>query len=89
MLEDVDWLNATVSYDGSFVKGQSPSQRDGLTLEEERQFRYLGAHLVQRAGRLLKMPQSGIMTGQMLLQQFYCQQSVLQYPPLVLSIPRP
>jgi hypothetical protein len=80
LLEGVDWLNPLVDYDSFFVNGQSPSQKEDVGWEEETHYRYIGSHLVQRAGRLLKMPQSGIMTGQILLQQFYCQQSVKKLP---------
>lgn len=93
-LQTVKWTNTIVSYEDFFKTRGSPSQRDGLSLEAETQFRYMGCHLVQRAGRLLKMygaapgrclvrPQSGVMTGQIILQQFYCQQSLLKHPLLV------
>ncbi|PJF17514.1 hypothetical protein PSACC_02635 [Paramicrosporidium saccamoebae] len=78
--QGVDWLNPLVDYNAFFVAGQSPSQKEDMRWEEETRYRYIGSHLVQRAGRLLKMPQSGIMTGQILLQQFYCQQSVKKLP---------
>jgi hypothetical protein len=55
MLEEVDWLNPITDHTEFFVEGKTPSQRDGLLLVEELRFRYVGSHLVQRAGRLLKM----------------------------------
>lgn len=55
-LAGISWKNALVDFETFFAQGRSPSQREGgLELREELLFRYLGAHLIQRAGRLLKM----------------------------------
>lgn len=55
-LAGISWKNALVDFEKFFAQGGSPSQREGgLELSEELLFRYLGAHLIQRAGRLLKM----------------------------------
>lgn len=55
MLEQADWSNSIVGYDAFFKNGNSPSQLEGMSWEEESKYRYLGSHLIQRAGRLLKM----------------------------------
>lgn len=93
-LEGVDWINPIVNYHEFFLAGQSPSSKEGISLEEELQCRRITCHVVQRAGRLLKMydrflpysnifrPQAGIMTAQILVHQFYCQRSVRAFPPL-------
>lgn len=55
-LEGIKWENATVDYETFFVQGKgNPSRADDVSLEEELHRRYLGAHMIQRAGRLLKM----------------------------------
>ena len=61
----------------------SPSARCGLSWGDEEQFRFLGCHLIYRAGRLLKMPQSAVATGQVLLHQFFMGQSLLDHAILV------
>jgi len=53
-----DWKNALVGYEGFFDKGQSPSMRfkeEGYALGQELAHRWMGCHVIQRAGRLLKM----------------------------------
>ena len=53
-----DWKNALVDYEEFFGKRQSPSMRfkgGGCTLEQEVAHRWMGCHVIQRAGRLLKM----------------------------------
>lgn len=64
----------------------SPSSQAGLSWSDEEQFRFLGCHLIARAGRLLRMPQSAIATGQVLLHQFYMGQSLLDHAILVHSL---
>lgn len=99
------WKRELLSYEEVFLSGNihTPSKVEGQTLlSTELSYRFLGCHLIQRAGRLLKMysleahpsrshllslltvrPQTGITTGQILLQEFYCQCPLTKYPILV------
>lgn len=55
-LQGVQWTNPLVEYRAFFLQGNSPSQKEGgMTLERELECRFFGSHLIQRAGRLLKM----------------------------------
>ncbi len=68
--------NATVDYEAFFGAGGSPSGRAGMAPEEEARLRFGACHLIQQGGRLLRMPQSAMVTGQVLVHQFCCIESL-------------
>jgi hypothetical protein len=57
----------------------SPSRQDGIDAATETTLRHYGAELVQKAGILLGCPQAVMVTGQVLLQRFYCKKSLKEY----------
>ena len=57
----------------------SPSRRDGIDRETETSNRIFGAQLIQEAGILLKCRQAVMVTGQVLLQRFYCKKSLKDF----------
>jgi hypothetical protein len=85
-----DWMNVLIDYDevfGDNARGLTPSAKDDhIPIHMEKHHRYLGCHLIRRAGRLLRLPQSCIMTAQVLLQRFYCQVSLHQYALLEIAM---
>lgn len=60
------------------MRESTPSAKHGLSWKTEEQLRFLGSFLIGDAGSLLKMPQAGILTAQILYQQFWCQQSFVK-----------
>lgn len=58
----------------------TPSQKDGLSLDAETDLRIYGCELIQSAGILLKLPQVAMATGQVLLQRFYYSKSLVRHP---------
>lgn len=57
----------------------SPSQAAGLPWEAEERFRFLTCQLIQAGGLLLKLPQSAMLTGQVLVHQLFCRRSFLNF----------
>ncbi|KAG1653418.1 hypothetical protein FOA52_009127 [Chlamydomonas sp. UWO 241] len=57
----------------------SPSRADGVDADTESTLRHYGAELIQKAGILLGCPQAVMVTGQVLLQRFYCKKSLKEY----------
>eukprot|EP01061_Rhynchopus_euleeides_P007928 TRINITY_DN16992_c6_g1_i1.p1 TRINITY_DN16992_c6_g1~~TRINITY_DN16992_c6_g1_i1.p1 ORF type:complete len:313 (+),score=82.79 TRINITY_DN16992_c6_g1_i1:129-1067(+) len=57
----------------------SPSQKDGLSREEEESARAFAANLVQEAGVLLNLPQVTIMRAAVLLHRFWCVRSLKDF----------
>jgi cyclin L len=57
----------------------SPSRQDGIDAETETALRHYGAELVAKAGLLLDCPQAVMVTGQVLLQRFYCKRSLKEF----------
>lgn len=52
------WKGEVLDYDRVFALGEIPTPsraKDLVTLPTELSYRFLGCHLIQRAGRLLKM----------------------------------
>ncbi|CAK5020724.1 unnamed protein product [Meloidogyne enterolobii] len=72
------WL---MSYDeNSLSKLENPpSLADGISLELEKDIRYLGCELIQSGAILLKLSQTAAATAQILFQRFYYQKSFVQY----------
>ncbi len=62
---------------------KTPSALDGLPWESEERFRLLGCQLIQQGGLLLKLPQSAMITGQILFHRLFCVQSFLSLSVLV------
>lgn len=58
----------------------TPSQIDGLAREIETDLRMYGCELIQTAGILLRLPQTAMATGQVLLQRFYYSKSLVRHP---------
>ena len=56
----------------------SPSELDGLPLEDERKFRSYSCELIMDAGILLKMPVVTMATAQSILHRFYFRKSFLK-----------
>lgn len=61
------------------IQEGSPSRQDGIDAATESTLRHYGAELVQKAGILLGCPQAVMVTGQVLLQRFYCKKSLKEY----------
>lgn len=57
----------------------SPSRQHGVSQDVERGQRIFGCELIQEAAILLKLPQAVMATGQVLLQRFYCKQSLVEH----------
>ena len=57
----------------------SPSCQDGIDASTESVLRHYGAELIQRAGILLGCQQAVMVTGQVLLQRFYCKKSFKEF----------
>ena len=57
----------------------SPSRQDGIDAATEATLRHYGAELIQRAGILLGCDQAVMVTGQVLLQRFYCKKSLKEF----------
>ncbi len=49
----------------------TPSQLDGVSVEDEKLHRVYGCELVVQAGTILKLPQVVIVTGQNILNRFF------------------
>lgn len=56
----------------------SPSQKEGITAEEEECLRCLGCEFLQNAGNSLQVPQTAIANSQVLFQRFYCIKSFVK-----------
>nr|CAD2178729.1 unnamed protein product [Meloidogyne enterolobii] len=72
------WLMA---YDeASLAKLENPpSLADGISMELERDIRYLGCELIQSGAILLKLSQTAAATAQILFQRFYYQKSFVRH----------
>ncbi|KAL0037214.1 hypothetical protein WJX79_006696 [Trebouxia sp. C0005] len=57
----------------------SPSRKDGISADTERDQRIYGCELIQEAGILLRLPQAVMATGQVLLHRFYCKVSLVAH----------
>jgi len=58
---------------------ETPSMKDGLDRDVENELRRWGCELIQVAGLLLKLPQTAMATGQVILQRFYYIKSVIHH----------
>ncbi|XP_037075149.1 cyclin-L1-like [Pollicipes pollicipes] len=58
----------------------TPSELDGLEPALENELRIMGAELIQTAGKLLKLPQTAMATGQVLMHRFYYSKSYVKHP---------
>ncbi len=56
-----------------------PSRQDGLNPTTIVTLRHFGAELIQKACILLGLQQSVAVTGQVLLQRFYCKKSLKEF----------
>eukprot|EP00347_Sterkiella_histriomuscorum_P007354 403349268 len=56
----------------------TPSELEGLSLEDERKFRIYGCMLIQEAGILLKLPMITMATAQAILHRFYYRKSFMK-----------
>lgn len=54
-------------------------RNDGISKEIETELRIYGCEIIQEGGILLRMPQAVMATAQVLLQRFYCKESLLKY----------
>uniref|UniRef100_A0A1I8BNX0 CYCLIN domain-containing protein n=1 Tax=Meloidogyne hapla TaxID=6305 RepID=A0A1I8BNX0_MELHA len=72
------WLMA---YDeASLAKLENPpSLADGISMELEKDIRYLGCELIQSGAILLKLSQTAAATAQILFQRFYYQKSFVRH----------
>ena len=57
----------------------SPSRKDGISSDVEREQRIYGCEMIQEAGILLRLPQAVMATGQVLLHRFYCKVSLVAH----------
>lgn len=57
----------------------SPSRKDGVEENTELMLRRFGCDLIQQGGILLRLPQAVMATGQVLLQRFYCKESLAKF----------
>ena len=57
----------------------SPSRNDGVDAETETTLRQYGAEMIQKASILLACDQAVAVTGQVLLQRFYCKKSLKEF----------
>lgn len=57
----------------------SPSRKDGVSPDVERDQRIYGCEMIQEAGILLRLPQAVMATGQVLLHRFYCKVSLVAH----------
>merc|ERR1712002_497693 len=58
---------------------ETPSMKDGLDRDTENELRRYGCELIQVAGLLLRLPQTAMATGQVILQRFYYLKSVVHH----------
>lgn len=58
---------------------ETPSMKDGLDRDIENDLRRWGCELIQVSGLLLKLPQTAMATGQVILQRFYYIKSVINH----------
>jgi len=58
---------------------ETPSMKDGLDRDTENDLRRWGCELIQVSGLLLKLPQTAMATGQVILQRFYYLKSVVHH----------
>lgn len=61
----------------------SPSRRDGISADEERELRHYCCDVVAEAAVLLRLPQVVAATAQVLVQRFYCKRSLRKFDPKV------
>lgn len=64
----------------------SPSRKDGISPDVEREQRIYGCEMIQEAGILLRLPQAVMATGQVLLHRFYCKVSLVAHDVKVLCL---
>lgn len=57
----------------------TPSMKDGLDRDRENDFRKWGCELIQVAGLLLRLPQTAMATGQVILQRFFYVKSLVHH----------
>ena len=57
----------------------SPSRRAGVDAETEHRLRVFGCELIQLGVLHMRAPQAVAATGQVLLQRFYCKESLTKY----------
>lgn len=58
----------------------TPSMKDHIPYDVEFDLRLLGCELIQTSGRLLKLPQTAMATGQVLFHRFYYSKSFVKNP---------
>lgn len=58
----------------------TPSMKDKISYDVEFDLRLTGCELIQTAGRLLKLPQTAMATGQVLFHRFYYSKSFVKNP---------
>lgn len=58
---------------------ETPSMKDGMDRDTENELRRWGCELIQVSGLLLKLPQTAMATGQVILQRFYYIKSVVHH----------
>ena len=56
----------------------SPSQKEGLTAEQEATLRHLGCEFIQISGITLRVPQFAVACAQVMFQRFYCIKSFIK-----------
>jgi hypothetical protein len=66
-------------YLSDFELDNSPSRQDGIDANTENTLRHYGAELILKAGILLSCQQAVMVTGQVLLQRFYCKKSLREF----------
>ncbi|XP_075541289.1 cyclin-L1 [Dermacentor variabilis] len=57
----------------------TPSNADGLDINAETDLRILGCELIQTSGKLLRLPQVAMATGQVLFHRFYFSKSFVRH----------
>ncbi|CAK8994679.1 unnamed protein product [Durusdinium trenchii] len=70
----------------SEVLAAPPSREDGIDEDSEDQLRRFGAHLIQRAGVLLRLPQLTVVAAAALFQRFYFRKSFAEFEVRVLAM---
>eukprot|EP00117_Sycon_ciliatum_P021780 scpid105412/ scgid5011/ Cyclin-L2; Paneth cell-enhanced expression protein len=58
---------------------QTPSQKDGLSTDDEMDIRLISCEMIQHAGVLLRLPQVAMATAQVVFQRFFYRKSLVKH----------
>ena len=63
----------------------TPSEKEGMSRNDENKLRCFVIEIIQEAGILLKLPQNCILTGMLIYNRFYYKQSYQNFEPLSIA----